>query len=132
MKRFDYLAPKNLREAFEMMSDHPKAIPLAGGTDLLVQMKEGRCPAQALLSLKRIPEVHQFACNGKLVFGSAVTVGQIAADQRVRQAYTALAIGAGLIGSVQIRNMATVEATCAMPLPLPTLRRPCWCWARRP
>ena len=108
MKRFDYLAPKNLKEAIEMMSDHPEAIPLAGGTDLLVQMKEGHRSAQALLSLKRIPEVHQLTCNGKLAFGSAVTVGQIAANPYIQQDYTALAMGAGLIGSVQIRNMATV------------------------
>jgi CO/xanthine dehydrogenase FAD-binding subunit len=108
MKRFDYLAPKNLRDALAMMSDHPEAFPLAGGTDLLVQMKEGHRPVQMLLSLKRIPEVHQFACNGKLTFGSAVTVGQIAANPHIQQDYTALAIGAGLIGSVQIRNMATV------------------------
>jgi carbon-monoxide dehydrogenase medium subunit len=108
MKRFDYLAPKNLQEAFGMMSDHPEAIPLAGGTDLLVQMKEGHRSARALLSLKRVPEVHQFAQNGKLAFGSAITVGQIAANRQIQQDYTALAMGAGLIGSVQIRNMATV------------------------
>jgi len=108
MKRFDYLAPKNLQEAFEMMSDHPDVIPLAGGTDLLVQMKEGHRSVRALLSLKRIPEVHQFAQNGRLTFGSAVTVGQIAANQQIQLDYTALARGAGLIGSVQIRNMATV------------------------
>jgi carbon-monoxide dehydrogenase medium subunit len=108
MKRFDYLAPKNLKEAIEMMSDHPEAIPLAGGTDLLVQMKEGPRSVQILLSLKRIPEVHQLACNGKLAFGSAVAVRQIAANRQIQQDYTALAMGAGLIGSVQIRNMATV------------------------
>ena len=108
MKRFDYLAPQSLKEALAMMSDRPEAIPLAGGTDLLVQMKEGHRSVRALLSLKRIPEVHQFAQNGMLTFGSAVTVGQIAANPHIQQDYTALAIGAGLIGSVQIRNMATV------------------------
>lgn len=108
MKRFDYLAPKNLIEALEMMSDRPEATPLAGGTDILVQVKEGRRPVEALLSLKRVPEVHQYAHNGTLTFGSAVTVGQIAANQQLQQDYTALAIGAGLIGSVQIRNVATV------------------------
>jgi len=108
MERFDYLAPKSLAEALEMMSDRPEATPLAGGTDILVQMKEGRRSVEALLSLKRVPEVHQYAHNGTLTFGSAVTVGQIAANQQVQQDYTALAIGAGLIGSVQIRNVATV------------------------
>ncbi len=108
MKRFDYLAPKNLKEAIEVMSDRPEAIPLAGGTDLLVQMKEEHRPVQVLLSLKRVPEVHRFSQNGMLTFGSAVTVGQIAADRQIQQNYTSLAMGAGLIGSVQIRNMATV------------------------
>lgn len=108
MKRFDYLAPKNLIEALEMMTDRPEATPLAGGTDILVQMKEGHRPVEALLSLKRVPEVHQYAHNGTLTFGSAVTVGRIAANRQIQQGYTALAIGAGLIGSVQIRNVATV------------------------
>ncbi len=108
MKRFAYLAPKNLIEALEMMSDRPEAIPLAGGTDLLVQVKEGRRPVETLLSLKRVPEVHQYTHNGTLTFGAAVTVGQIAAQPQVQRDYTALAVGAGLIGSVQIRNVATV------------------------
>lgn len=108
MKRFDYLAPRSLTEALEMMSGRPEPIPLAGGTDILVQMKDGRRPVGALLSLKRVPEVHRYADNGTLTLGSALTVGQIAANPQVQQDYTALAIGASLIGSVQIRNVATV------------------------
>ncbi|MFC1975458.1 FAD binding domain-containing protein [Chloroflexota bacterium] len=108
MKRFDYLAPQNLTEALQMMADRPEAIPLAGGTDILVQMKEAQRPVEALLSLKRVPEVHQITQNGKLTLGAAVTAGQLATDPQIQQAYTALANGAGLIGSIQIRNMATV------------------------
>jgi len=108
MKRFDYLTPRSLEEALEMMSDRPEAVPLAGGTDILVQMQEGRRPIEALLSLKRVPEVHRYADNGTLAFGSAVTVGRIAASPQVQQDYTALAIGASLIGSVQIRSVATI------------------------
>ncbi len=108
MKRFDYLAPQNLAEALQMMADRPEALPLAGGTDLLVQMKESHRPVEALLSLKRVPEVHQLTQNGALRFGSAVTVGQINTSPQIQQGHTALANGAGLIGSVQIRNMATV------------------------
>ena len=108
MKRFDYLAPKSLAEALEMMSARPEAIPLAGGTDLLVQIKEGRRPVDALLSLKRVSEMHRYACDGTLTLGSAVTVGRIATDHKLQQDYTALAIGAELIGSVQIRSVATV------------------------
>jgi CO/xanthine dehydrogenase FAD-binding subunit len=108
MKRFEYLAPKNLTEALQMMADWPDAAPLAGGTDILVQMKEQHRPIEALLSLRRVTELHQSAHNGTLTLGAAVTVGQIVANQQIQQDYTALAMGAGLIGSVQIRNMATV------------------------
>jgi carbon-monoxide dehydrogenase medium subunit len=108
MKRFAYLAPKTLTEALQMLADHPQAVPLAGGTDLLVQMKDGRRAVAALLSLKRVPEVRRFGQNGALMFGAGITLGQIVTDARIRQDYTALACGADLIGSVQIRNMATV------------------------
>jgi CO/xanthine dehydrogenase FAD-binding subunit len=108
MKRFEYLAPRSLKEALQILSDRPEAIPLAGGTDLLVRVKEGSRSVETLLSLKRVPELRQYAHNGTLILGSTVTVGRIAADPRIQQAYTALAVGAGLIGSVQIRNVATV------------------------
>ncbi|MBE7552831.1 MAG: FAD binding domain-containing protein [Anaerolineales bacterium] len=108
MNRFDYLAPTSLAEALAMLSDRPEAFPLAGGTDLLVQIKEHRRPVEALLSLKRVSEMHQLSLNGTLVLGTAVSLAQIAAEQQIRQNYAALADGAALIGSVQIRSMATV------------------------
>jgi carbon-monoxide dehydrogenase medium subunit len=108
MKRFDYLAPQSVPEALQMMADRPEALPLAGGTDLLVQMKEGRRPIEALVSLKRVSEMHQFSQNGNLTLGAAVTLGQVVADDQIKAKYAALAKGAELIGSVQIRNMATV------------------------
>ena len=108
MKRFDYLAPHSLAEALAMLSDRPEAVPLAGGTDLLVRVKEGSRAIEALLSLKRLPELRQYAHNGALTIGSTVTVSTIAADPHVLQAYAALALGAGLIGSAQIRNVATL------------------------
>ncbi|MCP4406006.1 MAG: xanthine dehydrogenase family protein subunit M [bacterium] len=108
MKRFDYLTPKNLAEALAMMADRPEAIPLAGGTDILVQMKEGQRSVKTLLSLKRISDLHHRAYNGALTLGSALTLGQICADRQIQQEYTALSTGAGLIGSLQTRNVATV------------------------
>jgi CO/xanthine dehydrogenase FAD-binding subunit len=108
VKRFDYLAPTSLREAVEILAENPETLPLAGGTDLLVQIKERHRPVSAVMSLKRVQEVHEFANNGVLTIGSAVKVGRIAADPWVQQNFTSLAAGAGLIGSVQIQNMATV------------------------
>lgn len=108
MKRFDYLAPTSLAEALALLSDRPETLPLAGGTDLLVQIKEQHRPVEALLSLRRVPEVHQLFLNGTLVLGSAVSLAQIAAERQVQQNYPALASGTALIGSVQIRSVATV------------------------
>jgi CO/xanthine dehydrogenase FAD-binding subunit len=108
VKRFDYLAPTSLREAVEILQEDPETSPLAGGTDLLVQIKERNRPVAAVMSLKRVQEVHEYVNNGVLTIGSAVEVGRIAGDPRVQQQFTALAAGAGLIGSVQIQNMATV------------------------
>jgi CO/xanthine dehydrogenase FAD-binding subunit len=108
VKRFDYLAPTSLREAVEILRENPEVSPLAGGTDLLVQIKERNRPVSAVMSLKRVGELHEWVHNGMLAIGSAVTAGQIAGDPQVQQGYTALAAGAGLIGSVQIQNMATM------------------------
>jgi len=108
VKPFDYFAPESLSEALEILREHPGALVLAGGTDLLVQAKERNRPIQALVSLRRVPGLDSVNQNGNLGVGAMLTAGQVAADPRIRQDYTALAIGAGLIGSVQIRNMATI------------------------
>jgi carbon-monoxide dehydrogenase medium subunit len=108
VKRFDYLAPTSLNEAVGLLKDNPGITPLAGGTDLLVQIRERHRPVLALLSLKRVREVHESGNNGLLTIGSAVTVGQISRDSEIQRKFTALAVGAGLIGSVQIQNMATI------------------------
>ena len=108
MKRFDYLAPTSLSETVEILKERPEITPLAGGTDLLVQIKERHRAVIAVMSLKRVQEVHQSAENGALTIGSAVSVGQVSRNPRIQKDFTALAVGAGLIGSVQIQNMATV------------------------
>jgi CO/xanthine dehydrogenase FAD-binding subunit len=88
MKRFEYLAPQSLAEALEMLYDRPEAIPLAGGTDLLVQVKEGSRRLETLLSLKRVPELRQYVHNGALTLGSTVTVGRVAADPQIHNMAT--------------------------------------------
>lgn len=109
MRRFDYLAPTRMDEAIDMLRGRPEALALAGGTDVLVQIKEGGRRVGALLSLKRIGELHTYGFeNGHLLLGAAVTAGEVAADPRIHGEMGGLADGAGLIGSIQIRNMATV------------------------
>jgi carbon-monoxide dehydrogenase medium subunit len=97
-----------LDEALDILHTHPEAQVLAGGTDLLVQAHERNRPIAALVSLRRIPELNTVALNGILSIGAMQTVGKVAAHAGIRQDYAALAMGAGLIGSVQIQNMATL------------------------
>ncbi|MCI0398958.1 MAG: xanthine dehydrogenase family protein subunit M [Chloroflexi bacterium] len=112
MKRFDYLTPGSLNEALEMLAQRPEAAPLAGGTNLLVQIKEDHRSETALLSLKRVSDLNHISGGDEpphaLVIGAGVTMKRIAADPLIQKRYPALAAAAGLIGSVQTRNMATV------------------------
>jgi carbon-monoxide dehydrogenase medium subunit len=73
-----------------------------------VQAQERNRSIPALVSLRRIPELNTVDYNGFLSLGTMQTVGKVSAHPGIRQDYTALAMGAGLIGSVQIQNMATV------------------------
>jgi len=99
---------------------------LAGGTDLLVQAHERNRPITALVSLRRIPELNTVALNGILSLGAMQTVGKVAAHAAIRQDYTALAMGAGLIGSVQIQNMATVGGNICNASPSAIQLLACW------
>ncbi|MBN1963130.1 MAG: FAD binding domain-containing protein, partial [Anaerolineae bacterium] len=109
MNRIDYLAPLGWDEALYMKAERPDVCPLAGGTDLLLQMKEGRRHVASLMSLRRIADAHLVRHEGDaLRLGPAVKVAQLEHDRAVQGAFAALAMGAHVLGSVQIRNMASV------------------------
>jgi carbon-monoxide dehydrogenase medium subunit len=92
-----------------MKANRPDTYALAGGTDILLQMKDGRRHAESLLSLRRIDDAHVMRHeDDALMLGPAVKAAQLEYDTGVQGAYTALAMGAHLVGSPQIRNMATV------------------------
>jgi CO/xanthine dehydrogenase FAD-binding subunit len=109
MDRINYLAPVDWNEALNIKTNRPDAFPLAGGTDILLQMKEGRRHVESLMSLRRVQDAHALRHEeDALVLGPTVKAAQLEQDSHIQSAYTALAMGAHLIGSVQIRNMATV------------------------
>ncbi|MEE8533888.1 MAG: xanthine dehydrogenase family protein subunit M, partial [Alphaproteobacteria bacterium] len=89
------------------------ARPLAGGTDLVVQMKERatRFPYPVtIVSLDRVSELRRldFSDADGLRIGAGATMTDVATHPAVRERYTALAEGAGLVGSLQTMNMATI------------------------
>lgn len=111
MQAFSYSAPTSLEEAVSILAAAgPAARPMAGGTDLLVQLRHARRSLDLVVDIKRIPDVGtiEYSPEGGLVLGAAVPCADVAAHQAVIAHYPALADGAGLIGGVAVRQRATV------------------------
>jgi len=113
MRRFEYFAPQSLAEAIALFGEKGEGgRALAGGTDLVPQIKEGgKIPMPSyIVSLRRLPELRgiEFSESKGLRIGAAVTMAELAESPVVRERYRALADGAGVVGSVQTMNMATV------------------------
>jgi len=113
VRPFDYYAPQTLDEAVALLHQMRDVRPVAGGTDIVVQMKEGRTKfpyPQMIVSLDRIGELKgiDFSEKDGLRIGAGTTMADIAASPVVRVRYQALAEGAGVVGSWQTMNMGTI------------------------
>ena len=111
MRRFQYFAPGSLDEALAPLKEQRDGVKLlAGGTDLLVQMKEAGLHPSAVVSLHALGELKQIAFDeaSGLRVGAGVDMATVEEHPAVQQQYTALAEGASIVGSVQTRNMATL------------------------
>ncbi len=110
MRAIDYTAPTSLSEAVSIMAAHgDRARPLAGGTDVLVQLRSGRREVDVLVDTKKIPELNGIRLDDNgLQLGAAVACTQIYDDQAVVAAYPGLIDAASLIGSIQIQGRASI------------------------
>ena len=107
---FAFRAPTTLEEAARILhGEGPSAMPLAGGTDLLPNMKRRQQVPRTLLSLRNIEALHaiRFSESGARL-GACLTLSDIAGDPRLRNGATALAQAASQVATPQIRNMATL------------------------
>jgi CO/xanthine dehydrogenase FAD-binding subunit len=101
------LQPGTWREALEMKAAHPDAVPIAGGTDLMVDLNFDRRRPEAILDLMRVPELAEWAPeNGHIRIGAGVTYTRLIAE--LGEQLPGLRIASRTIGSPQIRNRATV------------------------
>ena len=128
LPRFEYHEPPGMEEACRLMGDlGEEARPLAGGTDLLVNMKKRLISPGHLVSLGRIEELHMTGpANGGFRIGACLTAAELAESTDIRKDYPALADGASRLGSPLIRNLATlagnlVSARPAADLPPPLM-----------
>jgi len=110
VKWFDYAAPRSVSEAVGLLASHPGARLLAGGTDLLVQLRAGRKETDYVVDLKRIPELNAIDYDPQrgLTLGAAVPCYRIYGDSAVSRNYPALAEVAALIGGTQIQGRASI------------------------
>ena len=111
MRPFAYCAPASAAEAIAILADKgPRARPLAGGTDLLVQLRAGRFEVDVVVDVKRIPELGAISYSPEhgLVVGAAVPCAVLCENPAVRRLYPCLVDAAGLIGSTGIQNRATL------------------------
>ena len=111
MRNFDYVAPTSLAEAVQAFGQAgDKARALAGGTDIIDQIRIGRRTPELLIDTKRVPEMMVFEGDGAggLRIGAALPLSRVRDDDRVKAGFPALATASGLVGAIQIQNRATL------------------------
>lgn len=111
----DVLLPHSLDEALAMKAARPQAVPIAGGTDLMVEVNFGRLRPDAFLDVSRLPELQAVTReNGQLFVGAGVTYDRI---ERELHDCPPLVQAARSVGSPQIRRRGTVGGNLATASP---------------
>ena len=110
MRRFELALPRSVDEALRVLSDRGSdAKLLAGGTDLLPQMKNGLLKPACVIDLSGVASARALQADARgLRIGAAVAARTLERDATARATYTSLAESGALVGSVQIRNLATL------------------------
>jgi CO/xanthine dehydrogenase FAD-binding subunit len=126
MKKFDYYRPRSLREAHDLMEKfRGRAKYVAGGTDVIVRVKQRTIEPDALISLRGIHGLSGIARNRGLSLGSMTLLRDMERDRTLGRDYPALVQAVRVLANPQIRNVATVggnlgnsapSADCAPPL----------------
>jgi CO/xanthine dehydrogenase FAD-binding subunit len=110
LPEFDLLMPKTLSEALEMLADGvPDVVPLAGGTNLIPDMRGGQLSPSAVVNVGGLEELRGIRQeNGHLVVGGGTTVAELREDPLIAQHAPILMEAAASFGNPLIRNRATV------------------------
>ena len=111
MQAFRYLLPSTVDEALRLLEEHgDKARLLAGGTDLVIELRNRWRTPEVVIDLKGIEELRPSIRveNGRLAITAATAMADLERDPVVLERFPALAEAASVVGSVQIRNRATL------------------------
>jgi carbon-monoxide dehydrogenase medium subunit len=111
IKEFEYKTATSLKEALHLLEkDGTNAKILAGGTDLVLQMKQAQVSPSLVIDVKKIPELNRldWSQRGGLRIGAAVSISKLLSSEILKEKYNILAQACAVIGSMQIKNRATV------------------------
>ena len=114
MKNFEYFEPSTLAEASRLFSEKHAQL-LAGGTDLIIGMKSYTETPKSVISLQNIPGLAGITedSDNSITIGAMTKVREVELSEKILKQHTALAEGAAEIGSIQIRNLATIGGNIA-------------------
>lgn len=115
MQPFELLEPRSLDEALELLASDPDARPLAGGTAMVVMLKQGLLRPDRLLNLRRIAGLAGIAgeATDELRIGAMTSIRDIESHPALRSAHYALADACHQVANVRIRNLATIGGNLA-------------------
>jgi carbon-monoxide dehydrogenase medium subunit len=111
LHRFEYLEPTTLDECVQLLRKHKeKAKLLAGGTDLIMQMEGRKHKPEVVIYLMRVPELNGIRVDddGAIHIGAATSLREVETSPLIKEKAPVLSHAASTVGSVQIRNLATL------------------------
>ena len=120
LPKFEYFEPKTVEEACRLLGEYKdEARILAGGTDLVVAMKQREAAPKYIINIKPIDSLHYIRCheNGSLEIGAATTLNEIEKSRLARERFPLVALAAGMTGPPSIRNVATMAGNFCTALP---------------
>ena len=111
----DYIRPQDLDEALNFLSGHgPDTTILAGGTDVMIDMRSGTLHSKYLLDISRLSVMREIEVrDNKLTIGASVTINEINASKTIGSYAPALQKATHRFASRQVRNIATIGGNVA-------------------
>lgn len=111
MHAFEYVVPKTLQEVINLKAEKgDEARLIAGGTDIIVQMRGGRRRPERVIQTKEVPDLNELSYDPQkgLTLGASVQCYRVYQDDAIAKAYPGLIDAASMIGSIQIQGRASV------------------------
>jgi len=130
MREFEYVAPKTVKEALSLLATYKeKATILAGGTDVVVRLRDEIIDPEFIIDIKHIDELNGIKFDKKegLFVGANATMHEIQNDKNVKEFYPFYADACGHVGSKQVRNKATSVGNLCTASPLGDSLTPMYC-----